>query len=136
MIATLARSSLMLCVSLAVVGWQAGWRGAKPGSAGVGEAILTLLSLLMANVAMVVMASTLSSPLLATLPADEWSAVPGLIAIRSMSIISGLWSASVLLQSAQNMGRRLYGLPLEPIQWIGLPKKPLRKKHQRNSGTE
>jgi hypothetical protein len=136
MTATLIRSSLMLCVSLALVGWQAGWRGAKPASASLGEGIIILFMLLVANVAAVVMASTLLSPLLAMLPRGEWSAVPGEVVIRSASAISGLWTASILLQCAQNIGRRCYGLPLEPIEWVNPPKNRRRKERQQNPGAE
>lgn len=133
MIGALARSTLLLCVSLAFVGWQAGWRGKKSGSASLGEGILILCMLLVANVAAVVITSTLFAPLLARLPRGEWSAVPGEIAIRSASVISGLWTASILLQWAQNIGRCSFGLPCKPIEWVKPTIKDRPKKHHRNS---
>ena len=133
MIATLVRAALTLSVSLALVGWQAGWRGTKPGSAGLGEVILILCALLGANVASVVITSTLLGPLLPAIPGDGWAAVPGEIAIRSTIVISGVWSASILCQCAQNIGRSWYGAPLEPIEWVNLPNKARPKKRRRKS---
>ena len=126
MIATLVRSAAMLSVSLVLIGWQAGFRGAKPKTAGLGEVLLMLAMLLVANVAMVVIASTLFSPFLASLPRNEWVALPGEIGIRSVGAISGLWTASILLQCAQNVGRRFYGVPAEPIEWVKPSRKPRR----------
>jgi hypothetical protein len=132
MVATLVRSFLVHVVSLSVVGWQEGWRGTKPGGAGFGEAILMVLMVIIVNVAAVVIVGTLSTPLLANMPRDEWLHFLGGIIIRSVSIIFGLWIASILIQCAHNIGRRFYGLPLEPIVWINQQKKkPRRKNRQR-----
>jgi hypothetical protein len=131
MIATLVRSSVMLCVALAFVGWQAGRRETKSGSAVIGEAMLMVIMLITVNVATVVIARTLTAPFLAALPRGGWSSFPVEVIVTALNVVLGLWTASILLQFAQNIGRRTYGLPTEPIEWIRHPNKSRRKTRKR-----
>lgn len=135
MAATFLRSTLMLVASLAVVAWGTVTTEAKHSKAGLGVLLPVIVAMLVTNVATVVMAGTCSRPLLTFLPHNEWMALPGEIVIRASSAVFGLWAASILLQCAQNVGRRLSGLSAEPIEWIRLPKKPRHKKKRAEAGT-